>query len=83
MDTFKDLLKIYSQKLNNSQLLIDEILAIINKTTNLKLNKSNINIRDGVGCFKLKPKEKLLIFLHKEKILADFKEEKINITDLR
>ena len=83
MDNFKDLLKIYSQKLNSSQLLIDEILKVINKATGLKLKNSNLNIRDGVGRFKVTSKEKLSILLHKEKILNKFKEEGIIITDLR
>lgn len=83
MDNFKDLLKIYSQKLNSSQLLIDEILDTINKVTDLKLGKNNLRIRDGVGWLKVKPKEKLIIILYKEKIINKFKEEKISITDLR
>jgi hypothetical protein len=83
MDSFKDLLKIYSQRLNSSQLLITEILDVINNTTGLKLSKDNLIIKEGVGWFKIKPKEKLLVLLHKEKILAKFKEDKIIITDLR
>ena len=83
MDNFKDLLKLYSQKLNTSQLLIDEILEIINQTTNLKLNKSNLVIKDGVGYLKVKPKQKLEIILHKSQIISNFQEEKILITDLK
>ena len=83
MDNFKDLLKLYSQKLNSSQLIIDEILEVINGITNLKLSKNNLSIRDGVGWLKVKPKEKLAIILYKEKIIAKFKDEKIKITDLK
>ena len=83
MDNFKDLLKIYSQKLNNSQLIIDEILEVINQVTNLKLSKTDLSIRDGVGRLKVKPKEKLIIILYKEKIIAKFKEENISVIDLK
>ena len=83
MDNFKDLLKIYSQRLNSSQLIIDEILEVINKITSLKLSKTNLSLRDGVGWLKIKPKEKLLIILYKEKILTKFKEENISVIDLK
>ena len=83
MDNFKDLLKLYSQKLNTSQLIIEEILEVINKITNLKLNKNNLIIRDGIGYLKVRPKEKLEIILHKEKIISSFQAEKILITDLK
>ena len=83
MDSFKDLLKIYSQRLNSSQLLTTEILEVINEKTGLKLGNDNLIIKDGVGWFKIKPKEKLLVLLHKEKILSKFKEDKIMITDLK
>ena len=83
MDNFKDLLKIYSQRLNSSQLIIDEILEVINKVTNLKLSKTNLSIKDGVGWLKVKPKEKLIIILYKKKIITKFKEENISVIDLK
>lgn len=83
MDNFKDLLKLYSQKLNSSQLFIDDILEIINQTTDLVLNKKNLIIRDGIAWLKVKPKEKLVIILYKEKIITSFKDKGILITDLK
>jgi hypothetical protein len=83
MDNFKDLLKIYSQKLNNTQLIIDEIIDVINNETGLTLNKTNLITRDGVGYLKVGPKQKLEIILRKDKIISKFKEEKILITDLK
>lgn len=83
MDNFKDLLKLYSQKLNNTQLIIGEILEVINKETGLSLNKTNLITRDGLGYLKVKPKQKLEIILHKSKIISKFKEENILITDLK
>ncbi len=83
MDNFKDLLKLYSQKLNSTQLIIDEILAVINKETGLNLNKTNLVTRDGIAYLKVKPKQKLEIILHKDRIISNFKEEKILITDLK
>ena len=83
MDNFKDLLKLYSQKLNSTQLIIDEILDVINKETGLTLDKTNLVTRDGIGYLKVKPKQKLEIILHKDKIISKFKEEKIAITELK
>ncbi|MFA6476334.1 MAG: hypothetical protein WCV68_02850 [Candidatus Paceibacterota bacterium] len=83
MDNFKDLLKLYSQKLNSTQLIIDEILEIINKESSLNLNKTNIITRDGIAYLKVKPKQKLEIILHKSRIISKFKEENILITDLK
>lgn len=83
MDNFRDLLKIYSQKLNSSQLMIEEIIKVINLATNLNLNKTNLVIRDGIGYLKVKPKQKLEIILHKDRIISKFEEEKILIKDLR
>ena len=83
MNNFKDLLKLYSQKLNSTQLIIDEIIEVINKETALSLNKTNIVTRDGIAYLKVKPKQKLEIILHKSKIISKFKEENILITDLK
>jgi len=83
MADFKELLILYSQKFNTSQLFLEEIIEIINKTTNLKLNKNNLIIKDGLIKFKVKPREKLEILLYKEKILIKFKEAQIKITDLK
>lgn len=83
MDNFKDLLKIYSQKFNSSQLLIDEIITVINEVTSLKINKKSFKIKDNIGFLELKPKEKLLILLYKEKLLDKLKEGDFKIIDLK
>lgn len=83
MQDLKNLLLLYSQKFNSTQLIIEEIIKVINKTTNLKLNKNNFIIKDNLIKFKIRPKEKLEILLYKDKILNKFKEAKIKITDLR
>ena len=83
MADFKDLLALYSQKFNLGQLQAEEIINVINKVTGLKLTKAVLIIKDGLVRLKIKPKAKLEIILHKNKILEKFKEEKIKITDLR
>lgn len=83
MQDFKNLLLLYSQKLNTNQFFVEEIIKVINDFTKLKINKNNLIIKEGIIKFKIKPKEKIEILLRKEKILTKFKEAKIKITDLK
>jgi len=83
MNNLKELLLLYSQKLNSQKLLTKEIVGIINQVTRLNLVEANLEAKNGTLKLQVKPKEKLEILLHKELILEEFKKEKIIITDLR
>jgi|GEM_PF-2180760 len=83
MADFKELLILYRQKFNANQLIIEEIIKVINQLTKLRINKDNLIIKEGLIKFKVKPKEKIEILLHKDKILTEFQKAKIKITDLR
>ena len=83
MNNLKELLLLYSQKLNSQKLLVKEMIGIINQLTSLKLTEANLEAKNGVLKLQVKPKEKLEILLRKDQILEEFKKEKIIITDLR
>ena len=82
MDDFKKILTLYSSKLNSNKLFLDEIIQIINETTTLSLDKDKVVVSGKELRFKLKSKERLLILIHKERILQKLIEAGIKITDL-
>ena len=82
MDDFKKILTLYSSKLNSNKLFLDEIIQIINETTTLSLSKDKVVVSGKELRFKLKSKERLLILIHKERILQKLIEAGIKITDL-
>lgn len=82
MDDFKKILTLYSSKLNSNKLFLDEIIQIIKETTTLSLGKDKVVVSGKELRFKLKSKERLLILIHKERLLQKLEEEGIKITDL-
>lgn len=83
MNDLKDLLLIYSHRLKSQELFIGEILKTINQITNLNLSKEQIEAKNRVLKFKVKPKEKLEVLLNKETIISSLKNQDITINDLR
>ena len=83
MDTFKQLLLVYASRLKSSQLFLDDIIVIINETLGLSITKEDLKIVDGQLRLKLKPKERLLLILHKEILLEKFKIAGIKVIDLK
>jgi len=83
MDTFKQLLIVYSTKLKSNQLFIDDIVKILEENSGLKVAKEDLKLKDGQLVLKLKPKQKLILILYKDLLLEKFNKAGIKITDLR
>lgn len=83
MDTFKQLLIVYSTKLKSNQLFIDDIVKILEENSGLKVAKEDLKLKDGQLVLKLKPKQKLTLILYKDLLLEKFNKAGIKITDLR
>lgn len=68
----------FKKNLKSNTLIIEKIVEVVERNTDIKIEKTNIELKDCVVYIKSNPLIKNKIFIYKEKILNDLSKE---ITD--
>ncbi len=72
----------FSENLKTTELDIEQIIEIIERETNIHLNKTEIEIKNNIIYTKTNPSVKNKIFIFKNKIIESLS-KKLNIVDIK